>query len=118
MRLTATNQLQAFMPVPAPTFVPLSITGSVRPRGAPPGPACRLHLWVRRQARATTGSPCPDCRLTRATRRARRRRRDPERGGLGVPPPPRSHGQQGLTPCFAARSRPAAPHTLTSCLHA
>jgi hypothetical protein len=42
--------LQALVPAPALTFVPLIAIGEQRPGGARDGPAWRLHLRVRQHA--------------------------------------------------------------------
>ena len=118
-RLTDTNQLQAILPAPAQTFVPLSTTISVRPHGGRFCPACRLHLWVRRQARTALPLARPRRPPPRAaTGSAGRRRRDPGRGGLRVPPPQRRSGQQGPSRCSGRDLHPRRPHTNASCLHA
>jgi len=49
----AANQLQAIMAAPAPTYLALITIGDQCPCGARHGPACQLHLRVRRQAGAT-----------------------------------------------------------------
>jgi hypothetical protein len=81
----------------------LSAHGRCRPHGARLGPACRLHLRVRPQARRTPSRPSSVPFRERPQGTHHQRQREPGRGGLRVPPTRRS-GQQGWS--SAAPSTP------------
>ncbi len=72
VHLTTAHQLQAIEPARGLSYVPLIAIGDQWPRGAPRGPACRLHARVRCQARADPRpawlQPPPNTRLREALR--------------------------------------------------